>query len=339
MALLLGVETSCDESSAAVVRDGREILSQIVLSQDIHGVYGGVVPELASREHIRTIGPVIRSALREAGAEARDLEGVAVTVGPGLIGSLVVGLSAARAFAWSLRIPLLPVHHLEAHLYALRLAHPDRPFEFVGLIVSGGHTEIVDVRGEGEYELLGATRDDAAGEAFDKVAKMTDLPYPGGPSIDRLARAGERDRFSFPRAKLERGSLDFGFSGVKTAVRYALRDDPSLMDDKNLPDLLAGFQEAVVGPLVENTGKALERTGARAVGLCGGVAANSRLREAFAEMAGRRGAELLLAPVTLCTDNAAMVAAAGEAALRRGRIAPPDQGASADIPLPFRRRS
>lgn len=336
MALLLGVETSCDESSAAVVRDGREVLSHIVLSQDIHGVYGGVVPELASREHIRTITPVIRAALREAGVEAGDLEGVAVTVGPGLIGSLVVGLSAARALAWSLRVPLLPVHHLEAHLYALRLAEPDRPFEFVGLIVSGGHTEIVDVRGEGEYELLGATRDDAAGEAFDKVAKMTGLPYPGGPALDRLARGGDRGRFPFPRAKLERGSLDFSFSGVKTAVRYALRDDPSLLEEGNLADLLAGFQEAVVGPLVENTAKALDRTGASSVGLCGGVAANSRLREAFAEMAARRGADLRLAPIELCTDNAAMVAAAGEAALRAGRVAPPDQGASADLPLRYR---
>jgi len=336
LALILGVETSCDETAAAVVRDGREILSNIVLSQDIHVVYGGVVPELASREHIRTIVPVLRRAVGEAGVEERDLDGIAVTVGPGLVGSLVVGLATARSYAWALQRPLLPIHHLEAHIYALRLAHPDRPFRFIALVVSGGHTEIVHVEGEGKYRLIGRTRDDAAGEAFDKVAKMASLPYPGGPVIDRLAKKGDRERFRFPRAKLERETLDFSFSGVKTSVRYALRDDPSIGTGENLPDLLAGFQEAVVEPLVRNTRRALDRTGETVVGLCGGVAANSRLREAFAEMTEREGADLLLAPPVLCTDNAAMVAAAGETALRVGRVAPPDQSVGADIPLPTR---
>lgn len=335
MGLILGVETSCDESSAAVVRDGVKIESNVVLSQDIHTVYGGVVPELASREHIRTITPVIRRALSEAGVEQRDLDGVAVTVGPGLIGSLVVGLATARSFAWANRIPLLPIHHLEAHLYAVRLAHPDLPFRFVALVVSGGHTEIIHVLDKGRYKLMGRTRDDAAGEAFDKVAKMTGLPYPGGPMVDRVAGKGDREKHRFPVAKLEKKTLDFSFSGVKTSVRYAVRDNPSLIEEENLPDLLAGFQEAVVSPLVRNTARALDLVGEKRVAVCGGVAANSRLREAFGEMAASLGVELLLPPIELCTDNAAMVAAAGEHALRTGRIACEDQGARADFPLPF----
>jgi N6-L-threonylcarbamoyladenine synthase len=336
VALVLGVETSCDESAAAVVRDGRHVLASVVLSQDVHRVYGGVVPELASREHIRTITPVIRRALEDASVPARDLEAVAVTVGPGLIGSLAVGLSAARSFAWTLRTPLVAVHHLEAHLYAIRLGYPEVPFRFVALIVSGGHTELVHVRGEGDYTLLGRTRDDAAGEAFDKVAKLTSLPYPGGPAIDRLARGGDRTRYDFPRARLEPDTLDFSFSGVKTAVRYALRDDPSLASEEKLPDLLASFQEAVVAPLALNARRALDRVGEKRIAVCGGVAANGRLREAFREMAEESGAELLLAPVEYCTDNAAMVASAGDALFRRGRRAPPDQSASADLPLPFK---
>ena len=294
-----------------------------------------MVPELASREHIRTIGPVIRRALSDAGAEPRDLDGVAATVGPGLIGSLVVGLSAARSIAWRLRIPLLPVHHLEAHLYAVRLAHPDRPFRFVALVVSGGHTSLIHVLGEGRYRLLGRTRDDAAGEAFDKVAKMAGLPYPGGPLVDRFAEKGNRERFRFPVARLEPETLDFSFSGVKTAVRYAIRDDPSLITEENLPDLLASFQEAVVTPLTENTRRALDRTGERRIAICGGVAANGRLRESIRALGEEEGAEVLIPPPDLCTDNAAMVAAAGEEALRAGRLAPIDLCASADLPLPY----
>ncbi len=336
MALILGVETSCDETAAAVVRDGRRVLSNIVLSQDVHRVYGGVVPELASREHIRTIVPILRRALAEAKVEPRDLDAVAVTVGPGLIGALVVGLSVARALAWALRVPLLPVHHLEAHLFGLRLGFPDEAFRFVALIVSGGHTELIHVRSEGDYALLGRTRDDAAGEAFDKVAKMASLPYPGGPVIDRLAARGNPARHAFPRARLEPETLDFSFSGVKTAIRYALRDDPSLAGEEKLPDLLASFQEAVVEPLVENAKRALERTGETRLAVCGGVAANSRLRAAFEKMARETGAALFLAPIEFCTDNAAMVASAGEEAFRRGITAPPDQSAGADLPLPFK---
>ncbi len=336
MALLLGVETSCDETAAAVVRDGRRVLSNVVLSQDVHEIYGGVVPELASREHIRTIAPVIRRALAEASVEGRDLDALAATTGPGLIGSLVVGLSVARAFAWSLGIPLVPVHHLEAHLYAIRLGFPETPFRFVALIVSGGHTELVHVRGEGDYALLGRTRDDAAGEAFDKAAKMTGLPYPGGPAVDRIARSGDRKAHAFPRARLEPETLDFSYSGVKTAVRYALQGDPSLAGTGKLSDLLASFQEAIVGPLVENARRALDRVGERRIAVCGGVAANARLREAFGEMASASGAELLLAPLEYCTDNAAMVASAGDAAFRLGKCAPLEQSASADPPLPFK---
>lgn len=335
MALILGVESSCDETSASVVRDGTEILSNVVLSQHIHKIYGGVVPELASREHIRTIVPVMRSALEDAGVERREIEGVAVTVGPGLVGALVVGLATARSFAWCLNVPLLPIHHLEAHLFALKFARPAAPFRFVALIVSGGHTELIDVSGEGRYRLLGETRDDAAGEAFDKVAKMTGLPYPGGPEVDRLAAAGDGTIHSFPRARLEKDSLDFSFSGVKTSVRYRLRDCPELGNEENLPHLLAGFQESVVGVLVENSRRALEKTGRGVMAVCGGVAANSRIRSAFREMAAKRGVRLLVPPAELCTDNAAMVAAAGEHAFRNRRFAPLDQGAMAHCPLPF----
>ncbi len=335
MSLILGVESSCDETSASVVRGGTEILSNVILSQDIHRVYGGVVPELASREHIRTITPVIRQALDDAGVRRRDLDAVAVTTGPGLVGALVVGLSTARAFAWRLQLPLLPIHHLEGHLFALKLARPEVPFQFVGLIVSGGHTELVDVAAEGRYRLLGETRDDAAGEAFDKVAKMSGLSYPGGPEVDRVAAAGDPTIHRFPRARLEKESIDFSFSGVKTSFRYRLRDNPELGNEENLPHLLAGFQESVVGALVENSRRALERTGRRRMAICGGVAANSRVRSAFQEMAAEEGVELLVPPPGLCTDNAAMVAAAGEFAFRSGRFASDDQGATAHLPLPF----
>ncbi len=339
MSLILGVETSCDESSAAVVRDGKEILSHIILSQDIHRVYGGVVPELASREHIRTIVPVVRQAMDEAGISKQDLDGVAATVGPGLIGSLVVGLSTARSYAWALGIPFLPIHHLEAHLYAVKLACPDKPFRFVALIVSGGHTELVEVRGEGRYRLLGETRDDAAGEAFDKVAKMAGLPYPGGPAVDKLAAKGDPSRYPFTRARLEKDSLDFSFSGIKTAVRYAIRDDPGLLSDENKPHLLASFQNSVVGVLTENARRAFRRSDTGQLALCGGVAANTRLRASFEEMAAGEGVPLLVPPPVLCTDNAAMVAAAGESAFAAARFAPRNQGAFADLPLPFEKKS
>ncbi len=335
MALILGVESSCDETAAAMVRDGTAILSNVVLSQQVHALYGGVVPELASREHIRTVIPVMRRAIEDAAVERRDIEGVAVTVGPGLVGALVVGLSAARSFAWCLDIPLLPIHHIEGHLFAVKLAYPDEPFRFVALVVSGGHTELLDVEGEGRYRRLGQTRDDAAGEVFDKVAKMTDLPYPGGPEVDRVAARGDPRRHTFPKARLGKETCDFSFSGVKTAVRYRLRDDPSLASPGNLPDLLAGFQESVVGALVENSRRALRRTGRDTIAVCGGVAANSRLRAALASMAAEEGARFLVPPRRLCTDNGAMIASAGEYALRAGRIAPPDQGASAHLPLPF----
>lgn len=335
MALVLGVESSCDETSAAVVRNGREIISHVILSQDIHAVYGGVVPELASREHIRTIIPVIEQALAEANVTARDLDAVGATSAPGLVGALAVGFSAARAFAWASDLPLIPVHHLEGHLFSVRLAYPDEPFSFVALIVSGGHTELVEVDREGAYRIVGETRDDAAGEAYDKVAKMTGLPYPGGPHVDRLAAGGDGSRYPFRQARLEKGSLDFSFSGIKTAVRYTIRDNPDVLKEGELPHLLAGFQDSVVSALRDRTRDALRLSGKSRVALVGGVAANRALRAAFERMAVNEGATLMVPPPTLCTDNAAMIASAADA---RFAASPPidsvSHGVASDRPLP-----
>ncbi|NNE08536.1 MAG: tRNA (adenosine(37)-N6)-threonylcarbamoyltransferase complex transferase subunit TsaD [Gemmatimonadetes bacterium] len=335
MSLVLGVESSCDETSAAIVRNGREILSHVILSQDIHEVYGGVVPELASREHVKTIIPVIEEALQEADVTARDLDAVGATSAPGLVGALAVGFSAARSFAWAAGLPLVPVHHLEGHLFSVRLAWPDVPFSFVALIVSGGHTELVEVAREGSYTIVGETRDDAAGEAYDKVAKMAGLPYPGGPHVDRLAASGDGSRYPFRQARLEKGSLDFSFSGIKTAVRYTIRDHPGVLDEEELPHLLAGFQESVVSALRDRARDALRLSGLDRVALVGGVAANRALRAAFEAMAAEEGATLLVPPPVLCTDNAAMIASAAAARLAAGdTIDSESHGVASDRPLP-----
>ncbi len=335
MSLVLGVESSCDETSAAVVRNGREILSHVILSQDIHTVYGGVVPELASREHIKTIIPVIEEALEEAGVTASDLDAVGATSAPGLVGALAVGFSAARAFAWAAGLPLVPVHHLEGHLFSVRLAYPDVPFSFVALIVSGGHTELVEVAREGAYKIVGETRDDAAGEAYDKVAKMAGLPYPGGPHVDRLAASGDGSRYPFRQARLGKGSLDFSFSGIKTAVRYTIRDHPEVLGEEELPHLLAGFQESVVSALRDRARDALRLSGLDRIAIVGGVAANRALRAAFEVMAEEEGAALLVPPPVLCTDNAAMIASAAAARLASGNTMDSEShGVASDRTLP-----
>jgi len=309
---ILGIETSCDETSAAVLRDGHDLRSNIIASQiDLHAKTGGVVPEVASRQHVTQINAVVAEALQEAGIGFGDLNGVAVANRPGLLGALLVGVSAAKVLAYALHIPLLGVHHIEAHIYANWLVDPDIAFPVVCLVASGGHSEIFLVRGHGDYEILGRTRDDAAGEAFDKSARLLGMPYPGGVTIDRLARdeRGNPKAIALPRAQLGPDSLDFSFSGLKTAVLNA-RQDPALAS-VSLPDWAASVQEAIVDVLVAKTLRAARRHGVDHVLLAGGVAANSRLQAAMREACGRENLRLTVPPPRLCTDNAAMIACAG----------------------------
>lgn len=349
--LTLGIETSCDETSAAVVEDGRLIRSNVIASQvPLHQKYGGVVPEIASRKHLEAALPVVREALEQAGATLDEIDLVAVTQGPGLVGALLVGLSLAKGIALGRGLPLVGVHHLRGHIYAnfleaakdAALAHAASPgagnpeFPFVCLIVSGGHTDIAYLRDHGHLELLGSTRDDAAGEAFDKVARVLGLPYPGGPHIDRLAQQGRPEAVPLPRARLEEGSLDFSFSGLKTAVLQWVRSQTAggrELDDQARADLAASFQQAVADVLVEKTLAAAEQTGCRQLVLAGGVAANSALRRRMGALAGARGLRLHYPPLALCTDNAAMIAAAAYYAWRQGRTSPLDINAVADLPL------
>jgi N6-L-threonylcarbamoyladenine synthase len=314
---VLGIETSCDETSAAVLRveDGRAVLgSLVILSQDIHRIFGGVVPELASREHLRTIGPVVDRALAEAGIGLTQVDGIAVTAGPGLIGALLVGLMYAKGLAWSLDTPLIGVHHHEGHLFAPTLDHPDLAPPFVALLVSGGHTMLLDVPAWGDYRLLGETQDDAAGEAFDKVGSLLGLGYPAGAQVERLALAGRSGRFDFPRPMLREGYA-FSFSGLKTAVLRAVRasDHP----DRDRADLARGFQDAAIEVLVEKTARATLALGRATAVLAGGVACNRALADALGARLGAAARVVVAAP-RLNTDNAAMIAAAGAWRLARG---------------------
>ena len=313
--MILGIETSCDETSAAVVIDGRHIESNIIASQiDLHSKFGGVVPEIASRRHVELINSVIQEALDEAGVGFADLEGIAVTQGPGLVGSLLVGISAAKSMAYALDIPLIGTNHIEAHLYAALLEHEELEPPFLGLVASGGHTELIQVEGHGRYRLLGGTRDDAAGEAFDKVAKALNLGYPGGPIIDRLAKDGNEKSIRFPQTKIKDGSLDFSFSGLKTAViRYIEKEKETKSED-----VVASFQERVVDTLIKNLKAGIGQTGAKRIVLGGGVAANSRLRHKMKEYAREEDLEFYYPSTLLCTDNAAMIAALGYFKLGRG---------------------
>jgi N6-L-threonylcarbamoyladenine synthase len=322
--IVLGIESSCDETAAALVRDGNQILASVVASQEeVHRRFGGVVPELASRRHLESLIPVMRQALAQAGIGFTDIEGVAATQGPGLIGSLLVGFSFAKALAFALEVPWVGVNHLEGHIHALFLEAPPPPCPFVVLLVSGGHTGLYHVRSPMSMERLGQTRDDAAGEAFDKVAKMLALGYPGGVVIDRLARQGNPARIRFPRSYIEKDSCDFSFSGIKTAVGRYLREHPD-RDPGHVADIAAGFQEAVVDVLVYKLIRAARIKGCCRVALAGGVAANSRLRERLQLDAGAAQMDVYLPPLPLCGDNAAMVAALGYrllAAGQRGRLA------------------
>ena len=310
--LIMGIETSCDETAAAIVEDGKKIISNIVASQiSIHQKYGGVVPEIASRKHMEDIIPVIDKALDESGKKITDLSAIAVTYGPGLIGSLLVGLSVAKAMAYAKNIPLIGVNHLEAHIYANFLEHNEITPPFICLIVSGGHTSLVYIRHFGEYELLGQTKDDAAGEVFDKIAKILNLGYPGGPIIEKLAKEGDPSSIQFPRPILNDKSYDFSFSGLKTAVIYHIKKLKK--ENKNIPvsDILASFQQAVTDVLVGKTIKAALKFKTKQIVLAGGVAANSSLRREIKEKANLLNIKVFYPSISLCTDNAAMVASAG----------------------------
>jgi N6-L-threonylcarbamoyladenine synthase len=329
--IVLGIETSCDETSAAVVVDGKRILSNVVSSQmDIHRKYGGVVPEIASRKHVEAIIPVIDSALDQAGCVLDDISAVAVTYGPGLVGGLLIGVCAAKSIVLSRNIPLVGVHHIEGHLYANFLEHGDIEFPVLCLIVSGGHTELVYMTDHVKYEHIGGTTDDAAGEAFDKVARILGLGYPGGPLIDKLAAGGDNKKIVFPRALQGQVGFDFSFSGIKTAVRNYVNNNPG---EENYPDVAAGFQEAVVDMLCDVTFRAAMHTKVKTILLSGGVAANSRLRTVMQERAKNQGFRLFYPSIKLCTDNAGMVAAAGYFRLREGKTSDLSLGAYASLPL------
>ncbi|MFZ3130670.1 MAG: tRNA (adenosine(37)-N6)-threonylcarbamoyltransferase complex transferase subunit TsaD [Desulfosporosinus sp.] len=310
--VVLGIETSCDETSAAVLVNGTDLRSHVISSQIVtHQKYGGVVPEIASREHSLHIQPVVQEALDTAKVGFSGLSAIAVTYGPGLAGSLLVGVSGAKAMAYAAGIPLLGINHLEGHIYANFLHHQDLEFPFLALLVSGGHTHLIYFEAHGQYQVLGLTRDDAAGEALDKVARTLGLGYPGGPQIEKAAKDGDAQAFKFPRAMLEPDSLDFSFSGMKSAVLNTLNSARMRGETLNVPDLAASFQQAVVDVLVRKALRAIKRTGVKTLLLAGGVAANTLLRETLDQELAERGIRLAYPPPIFCTDNGAMIAIAG----------------------------
>ena len=305
---ILAIESSCDETAAAVVLNGRSVLSNIIYSQiDLHTLYGGVVPEIASRKHIEKINPVIEAALREAGCTLSDIDAIAVTYGPGLVGPLLVGVAEAKAIAFATGLPLIGVHHIEGHICANFIEHEDLKPPFMSLVVSGGHTHLVNVRDYGEYEVIGRTRDDAAGEAFDKVARAIGLGYPGGPKIDAAAKSGNPDAILFPRAKVDDSEYDFSFSGLKSAVLNYINHAEMKGETVVKEDLAASFQKAVVDVLTEHAVMAIKRYDARDFALAGGVASNSALRKSIADACEREGVRFYCPSPVYCTDNAAMI--------------------------------
>ncbi len=319
---LLAIETSCDETAAAVIGSGHELLSNVVRSQiDDHVIFGGVVPELASRCHLEAIGPVVSQALQEAGCELNDIASVAATRGPGLVGCLLVGLSYAQGLAVARDLPMLGVNHLEGHLLAPFVGMESPPFPFLGLVVSGGHTELLVARSVGDYEILGATRDDAAGEAFDKSARLLGLSYPGGIAVDRLARDGDPGALSLPRGMLHKGGYDFSFSGLKTAV-WQHTQRVGVPTGQGLHDFCASLQEAIVEVLAHKTQRAAKELGLTRIVVSGGVAANSRLRAVFSDLTDREGWDLHLAERRLCTDNAGMIGYAASLRMALGERSP-----------------
>ena len=331
--IVLGIESSCDETAAAVLEDGRRVLSSIVASQDaVHAPYGGVVPELASRRHLEVIVPVVERALAEAGTRVPELDGIAVTHGPGLVGSLLVGCSLAKSLAWAHGRPLVGVNHLEGHIFAASLTDDPPAHPFLALVVSGGHTALYHAEAPLSYALVGETRDDAAGEAFDKVAKLLGLGFPGGPIIERVARGGSPTAIPFPLAQMTDQASDFSFSGLKTAVSlHVKRNQP--LGEREVADVAASFQASAVKMLVRETTKAALRLGVRRVVVTGGVAANTALREGLKASASEHGLVLHIPPPRLCTDNAAMIAAAGTARLLAGERAGLDLNAVPDLAL------
>ncbi len=329
--LVLGIESSCDETAAAVISNGK-MRSNVIASQiAVHSPYGGVVPEIASRKHIEAINPVICRALCDANVKLRDIEGIAVTRGPGLIGSLLIGLSTAKALAFALDIPLVGVNHLEGHIAAAFLAEKVPAIPFMALVVSGGHTSVYLAKNYHDFELMGQTRDDAAGEAFDKAAKLLNLGYPGGVVIDKISKGANPKAVVFPRAMKD--SPDFSFSGLKTSLLTMLKKRGRDFAPEELPDIVASYQEAIVDVLLEKTIKAAKDNSVNRIVVCGGVAANSRLRERFAEETAARNLELFIPPVILCTDNAAMIGAIGEIMLKNGHRDSLDLNAVSRWPL------
>ena len=309
---ILGIETSCDETAAAVIKNGREILSNVIYSQiETHTIYGGVVPEIASRKHIEAVVPVVREALSQASMKIEDVSAVAVTYGPGLVGPLLVGVSYAKAYAYGCGKPLIGVHHIEGHIAANYIENKELEPPFMCLIVSGGHTHLVNVKDYGVYEILGRTMDDAAGEAYDKVARAIGLGYPGGPKIDKVAKKGDPEAIAFPRAHIEGDEYDFSFSGLKSAVLNYLNSCEMREEEINTADVAASFQAAVVDVLVGNSMKAVDKYNVRKFAIAGGVASNSALREAMEEACKERGVSFYRPSPILCTDNGAMIASAG----------------------------
>ncbi len=320
---ILALESSCDESAVAVYDDATGLLSHEIHSQvDLHRIYGGVVPELASRDHVRRLLPLLKTALADANTTPDQIDGVAYTAGPGLIGALLTGAALGRSLAYAWSVPAIAVHHLEGHLLAPLLEDDPPPFPHLALLVSGGHTMLIDVAAPGSYAVLGETRDDAAGEAFDKSAKLLGLPYPGGPELAKLASLGRADRYNFPRPMLDRAGLEFSFSGLKTAVSLAVKERLAAggLDDTTRADIAAGVQQAIVDTLIAKTLRALEQTGYETLVVAGGVGANRSLRERLAEGARREGARVYYPRIEFCTDNAAMIAVAGMARLKAGKV-------------------
>lgn len=318
---ILAIESSCDETAAAVVVNGREVLSNIISSQiDIHKKFGGVVPEVASRKHIEAVSAVVQEALDVANITFKDIDAVAVTYGPGLVGALLVGLQYAKALAYSLKVPLIGVNHIEGHISANFIQYKELEPPFVTLVVSGGHTFIVHMKDYGSFEVMGQTRDDAAGEAYDKVARAIGLGYPGGPKIDKLSKEGNENAVKFPRANFHEESLDFSFSGIKSAVLNYLNKLEMKGEDYNKADIAASFQKSVVDVLVDNAIKACKIKGVDKIAIAGGVAANSYLRNAMMKRGEKEGIKVLFPELVLCTDNAAMIGSAAYFEYLRGRV-------------------
>lgn len=331
---ILAIESSCDETAVAIVSDGREVRSSVVRSQiETHALYGGVVPEIASRQHLESIAQLVDSALIQAGITKKDIDAVAVTYAPGLIGALLVGVGFAKAMAMGLGVPLIPVHHIRGHIAANYIAYPELEPPFLCLVASGGHTLIVDVKDYTEFEILGSTRDDAAGEAFDKCARVLGLPYPGGAAIDRLAKQGDSSKYKLPRAKVSDAELDFSFSGLKTAVINIAHNAEQKGEEIDAASLAASFCAAVSDAVLSRLEKAIAATGYKKLAACGGVAANSILRAGLEALTRKHGAELYLPPLSLCGDNAAMIGAQAFFEYKNGVQAGADLNAYATMPL------